>query len=47
MTDNGSNFVKAFATFVLPDVSITASVTEVEEEGEATFEDMNELMVLE
>ena len=45
MTDNGSNFVKAFVTFALPDVSPTSSVTEDELEEEVIFENVNELMV--
>ena len=45
--NNGSNFVKAFATFALPDVSLTSSVAEDEFELEekATFENENDLMV--
>ena len=45
VTDNGSNFVKAFATFALPDVSPTSSVTEDELEEEVIFENVNDLMV--
>ena len=45
VTDNGSNFVKAFATFALPDVSPTSSVTKDELEEEVIFENVNELMV--
>ena len=45
MTDNESNFVKAFGTFALPDVSPTSSVTQDKLEEEATFENVNELMV--
>ena len=45
VTDNGSNFVKAFDTFVLSDVSPTSSVTKDELEEEVIFENVNELMV--
>ena len=45
VTDNGSNFVKAFATFAQPDVSPTSLVTEDELEEEVIFENMNDLMV--
>lgn len=45
VTNNGSNFVKTFATFALPDVSPTSSVTEDELEEEVIFENVNEWMV--
>ena len=47
VTDNGPNFVKAFATFAQPDISSTSSISEdkLELEGEVSFENVNELMV--
>ena len=47
VSDNRSNFVKAFATFALPGVSSTSSIgeDELKLEEEVTFENVNELMV--
>ena len=45
VTDNRSNFVMAFATFVLPDVSLLSSFAEDELEEEVIFENVNDLMV--